>query len=205
MHIQSSFYYQQWIGTWRSEFEQKTNGVLLACWSKRWKSQRPWIYWLLCTASCTILAKLLEKASRYGILDRYWSWNQRRINILSNTIECHYSSRNTSSPFYLKSWKIEEWRDVVWKTIFVSSTTTKDLFETRSRLIQRKWSIGFYSWTSASWKTRSTVSWRSTSSWIFQANPIQTQSNLWSNGETRGDGTSFCGERSNVPFTRDCW
>ena len=30
-HIQSSFYYQQWIGTWRSEFEQKTNGVLLAC------------------------------------------------------------------------------------------------------------------------------------------------------------------------------
>ena len=31
MHIQSSFYYQHWIGTWRSEFEQKTNGVLLAC------------------------------------------------------------------------------------------------------------------------------------------------------------------------------
>ena len=29
MHIQSSFYYKQWIGTWRSEFEQKTNGVLL--------------------------------------------------------------------------------------------------------------------------------------------------------------------------------
>ena len=26
-----SFYYQQWIGTWRSKFEQKTNGVLLAC------------------------------------------------------------------------------------------------------------------------------------------------------------------------------
>ena len=31
MHIQSSFYYQQWIGTWRSRFEQKTNSVLLAC------------------------------------------------------------------------------------------------------------------------------------------------------------------------------
>ena len=31
MHIQSSFYYQQWFGTWRSKFEQKTNGVLLAC------------------------------------------------------------------------------------------------------------------------------------------------------------------------------
>ena len=31
VHIQSSLYYQQWIDTWRSEFEQKTNGVLLAC------------------------------------------------------------------------------------------------------------------------------------------------------------------------------
>ena len=39
---------------------------------------------------------------------------------------------------------------------------------------------------------------RSTSCWIFQANPIQTQSNLWSNGET-------CGARKHVLFTRDCW
>ena len=31
MRIQSSLYYQQWIGTWRSEFEQKTNSVLFAC------------------------------------------------------------------------------------------------------------------------------------------------------------------------------
>ena len=31
MHIQSSLYYQQWIDTWRSEFEQKTNSILLAC------------------------------------------------------------------------------------------------------------------------------------------------------------------------------
>ena len=134
MHIQSSFYYQQWIGTWRSKFEQKTNGVLLVCWSKRWKSQRPWIYWLLCTTSRAVLAQCMEKASRRCILERYWSCDQRRINILSNTIECNYSSRNTSSPLYFKSWKIENWRDVVWKTIFVSSTTTKDLFETRSQL-----------------------------------------------------------------------
>ena len=64
----------------------------------------------------------------------YWSCDQRRINILSNKIECNYSSRNTSSPLYFKSWKIENWRNVVWKTIFVSSTTTKDLIETRSQL-----------------------------------------------------------------------
>ena len=30
MRIQSSFNYWQWIDTWRPEFEQKTNGVLLA-------------------------------------------------------------------------------------------------------------------------------------------------------------------------------
>ena len=27
----NSFYYQQWINTWRSRFEQKTDSVLLAC------------------------------------------------------------------------------------------------------------------------------------------------------------------------------
>ena len=32
------------------KFEQKTNSVLLARWSKRWKSQRPWICWLLLTS-----------------------------------------------------------------------------------------------------------------------------------------------------------
>ena len=35
MHVQSSFYYQQWIGIWRSKFEQKTNSVLFACWSNQ--------------------------------------------------------------------------------------------------------------------------------------------------------------------------
>ena len=38
---------------------------------------------------------------------------KRRINILSSTIECHCSSRNTSSPLYFKSLKIENWRNVV--------------------------------------------------------------------------------------------
>ena len=49
--FQSSFNHQQWIDTWRSRFEQRTNNVLLACWSKRWKSQRPRTKWLLCTTS----------------------------------------------------------------------------------------------------------------------------------------------------------
>ena len=40
MHIQSSFYYQQWIDTWRSKFEQKTNGILLAHADPRDESHR---------------------------------------------------------------------------------------------------------------------------------------------------------------------
>ena len=38
MRVQFSFYYQQWIDTWRPRFDQKTDSVLLACWSKRRKS-----------------------------------------------------------------------------------------------------------------------------------------------------------------------
>ena len=132
--FQSLFNYQQWTDTWRSEFEQKTICVLLTCWSKKRRSQRSRVYRLLCTASRTILAKCMEETSRYGILGRYWSWNQRRINVLSNKIERNYSSRNTSSPLHCKSWKIEKWREIVWKAILVSSSTTEDLFETRSQL-----------------------------------------------------------------------
>ena len=69
VRIQSFFHYQQCTGTWRSKFEQKTNSVLLTCWSKKRRPQRSRVYRLLCTASCTICAKHLEKASGYGILD----------------------------------------------------------------------------------------------------------------------------------------
>ena len=151
MCVQSFFYHQLWINTWRSGFEQKINSILLAHWSKRRKSQRSWTYWLLCTTSSAIRAQCTEEAPRRGILGWYWSCDQRRINILSNTIECNYSSRDASSLLHSKSWKIENCRNLVWKTIFVSSTTTKDLIETRSQLNQREWSIGFYRWTTASW------------------------------------------------------
>ena len=131
----------------------------LTCWSKKWKSQRSWTYWLLCTTSSAIRAQCMEEASRRGILGWYWSCDQRTFyQTRSNAI---ILQGDTSSLLHSKSWKIENWRSLVWKTILVSSTTTKDLIETRSQLDQRE-SIGFYSWTTASWKTRSTVSWRST-------------------------------------------
>ena len=127
--FQYFFNSQQWIDTWRSKFKQQTVCVLLACWSKRWRSQRSRKHWFLFTATCQIRTKQLEKASGHGILDWYWSWNhQRRIEVLSNKIERNYPSRGTSSKLHCKSWMIEKWRKIVWKAIFVSSST-EDLFE----------------------------------------------------------------------------
>ena len=106
----SSFNYQQWIDTWRSKFEQKTNSVSSYLLSQEMKV----------TETQNILTSLYHvsrdtctkhgRDSRRGILGRYWSWNQGRISVLSNKIECNYSSRNTSSPLYfrnLKDWKLE--------------------------------------------------------------------------------------------------
>ena len=133
--FQSFFNSQQWIDTWRPEFKQRTIFVLLACWSKKRRPQRSREYWLLCTASCLIRAKHLEKASGYGILDWYWSWNyQRRIEVLSDKIERNHPLRGTSSKLHCESWKIEKRRKIVWKAIFVSSSTTEDIFEARSQL-----------------------------------------------------------------------
>ena len=45
------------------------------------------------------------------------TWNQRRIEVLSDKIERNHPSRNTSSPLHCKSWKIEKWRKIVRKAI----------------------------------------------------------------------------------------
>ena len=99
--FQSLFNYQQWIGTWRSEFEQKT---------KRF-------------SSCLLIQEIKDTetlniwTSLYHVLARYMhsAWKRHQdavfwvdidlaikggINILSNEIECNYSSRNTSSLLY---------------------------------------------------------------------------------------------------------
>ena len=185
MRVQSSFY------------------SLLAHWSKRRKSQRSGTYWLLCTTSSAIRAQCMEEASRRGILGWYWSCYQRRINILSNTIKCNYSSRDTSSLLHSKSWKIEK-RSCMKDNICLLDHHQRSLWNTIT-IGPEGISIGFYSWTTASLKTRSTVFWRGTTCQAFQTNPIQTQSTLWSIGETWGHRTCFCGKRKKVPFTRDRW
>ena len=100
MCIQSSFYCQPWIDTWRSRFEQKTDSILLVHWSKRRKSKKFWTYWLLCTTSREIRAQCMEEAPRRGILGWYWScdpikegltFSQTRSNaiILQGTLTAH--------------------------------------------------------------------------------------------------------------------
>ena len=148
MCLQSSFNHQQWIDTWRSGFEQETN-ILLAYWSKRQRSWRSWTYWFLCTTSSTILAQCVEEHQDAV----FWvdiDLSIRKGLTLTDTIECNYPPRNTSSLLYSKSCDIEDWRSLVWEIIHVSSTTTKDHITTRSRLDQREWWFGLYSWTTTS-------------------------------------------------------
>ena len=65
-----------------------------------------------CTKS-TIPAQRMEETSRRGILGRHQSCDSERIDILSNSIECNYPSRNTSSFLYSKSCEIEDWRSLI--------------------------------------------------------------------------------------------
>ena len=67
MHIQSSFYFQQWIHTGKSRFEQKTDSILLAYWTQKQRASRSWIYWPHCTTSSAIRAQRMEEAPRRGI------------------------------------------------------------------------------------------------------------------------------------------
>ena len=48
-----------------------------------------------------------------GILGRHQSCDSERIDILSDSIECNYPSRNTSSLLYSKSCQIENWRSLI--------------------------------------------------------------------------------------------
>ena len=171
--FQYFFNSQQWFDTWRSRIKRQTICILLAYWPKGRRSSRSRKYWLFCAASCSIHAKIVEKASGHSILDWYWSRNhQRRIEILSNEIQCNYPSRSSSTKLHCESWKIERRRAIVHKTIFVASSTTENRLEKWSRLDKKGRRFGFYSWTSTSWETCSTVTWRNSSSWFFQANPI---------------------------------
>ena len=73
---------------------------------------------------------------------------------------------------------------MLYERRYLSPRPPPKIIETRSQLYQSEWWIRFCSWTTASWKACLTVFWRSTTCQFFQTNPIQTQTNLWSIGET---------------------
>ena len=54
-----------------------------------------------------------------------------RHALLSDSIECYHPSRNTSSLLYSESCQDEDWRSLKWESIHVTSTSAKDLIETR--------------------------------------------------------------------------
>ena len=172
MCIQSSLFYPQWIGTWRSRFEQKTNSILFAHWSqKKWHQD-------LATID-------FNEPRRAQYMQSAWKKHQDAVfwvdfdPSIQKGLPFHQTRSNaiilqgTLPVCCIPKVVRQDWRSFVWKTILVSSTTTKDLIETRSKLDQREGSIGFYSWTTASWETCSTVVWRSSTCKILQTNPIQ--------------------------------
>ena len=55
------------IGTWEVKNLSRRQTVFFLPVDPRWKSKRPWIYWLLCTTSRAIHAQCMEEASRRGI------------------------------------------------------------------------------------------------------------------------------------------
>ena len=48
--------------------------------------------------------------------------------VMHDTCKMHGKDIKTRSHCICKSWKIEKWREIVWKAIFVSSSTTEDHF-----------------------------------------------------------------------------
>ena len=207
MHIQSSFRYQQWIGTWRSEFEQKTNGVLLACWSKRdtdhkdpehidfsvprraryvdsaWKRRQDAVFWVD-----------IDLAIREGL-----TFYQTRSNaiILQGTLPAHC---------ILKNWKIENWRECCMKDDICLldhhqrshwNTITIGLKRMINRVLQLNISQLDSSFNTLLEKHFVLNLSKPTQS---KPNPICDRTGKLVETEHR-----FCGERKNVPFTRDCW
>ena len=110
MWIQSSFYHQFWIDTWRSKFKQETDSILPACWSLGQKAQGSWRDWLECTTSCTILAhwKRHQDAVFFGltsILRFKKDWNSIRLDRMQSSFKIHFQLIAFQK---LLDWKLEK-------------------------------------------------------------------------------------------------
>ena len=72
-----------------------------------------------------------KKHQNTVVLGRHQSCSKERIEVLSDAIERHHSLRNTPSLLYPESCMDGNWRSHIRKSIHVTSTSTKDLLETR--------------------------------------------------------------------------
>ena len=80
------------------------------------------------------LAQCMHRAWKKHQTAVYWvdiNLPLKRIELLSDAIECNRSSRNTSSVLHSKSCYTEDWRSPFRKSIHVTSTSTKDLITPR--------------------------------------------------------------------------
>ena len=94
----------------------------------------------------------IEETSRRCVLGRHQSCSEERIEVLSDAIERHHSSRNTSSLLYPESCSDGNWRSHIRESICVTSTSSKDFLET---LLDE--GIGSRSCSTTRWRSCSTI------------------------------------------------
>ena len=188
MCVQSSFYHQLWINTWRSKFEQETDSILPACWSYGEKSPRSWADWLECATSCTTPAQCTQETLRRSILGRHQSCYWERIHILSDSIECYHPSKTLPAHCIPKVVRMKI-GEVLFAKVYMSHRPPPRIFETR---MEKR--IRFRSRT----KCRS---WAASQK--FPIEPTNSKSNSWKIGATWYHAWRDCFSRwkRNVPFS----
>ena len=72
----------------------------------------------------------MEGTLEHCVLGRHQSCSEERIAVLSDTIERHHFSRNTSSLLYFESCQDGNWRSYIRESICVTSASSQDLLET---------------------------------------------------------------------------
>ena len=103
---------------------------LSACGSHGQRTQGSWDDRPGSTASCTIHAQSVEETSKLGVLGRHQPCSEKGIEVLSDTIERHHSSRNTPILLYPESCSGGNWRSHIRESICVTSASSKDFLET---------------------------------------------------------------------------
>ena len=84
---QFTLHYEFWIDTGRTNFEQKTHGILYVWWSYEQRTQRPKQNWPRSTASCKAGHHQKKWKKKHGVIGRDKFCSKERIQVLSNKIE----------------------------------------------------------------------------------------------------------------------